>query len=172
MPSAKILEEKQKLVGDLAETMKNSQSGVLVNYCGITVEKDTQLRAELRKNNVVYKVVKNTYIKKAAELAGINGFDSVLEGMTAIAMSEDPIAPAKVLCKFAEDNENFVVKAGFIDGRVIDTNEINELAAIPSKEGLIAKFLGSIQSPLYNFAYAIQAIIDKEGGVPAEAAAE
>src|SRR5699024_9613230 len=113
MPSAKILEEKQKLVGDLAEAIKNAQSGVLVNYFGITVEKDTALRAELRKNNVTYKVVKNTYIKKAAEIAGITGFESVLEGMTAIAVSDDPIAPAKVLCKFADDNENFEVKAGF-----------------------------------------------------------
>lgn len=170
MPSAKILEEKQQLVAELAESMKNAQSGVLVNYCGITVEKDTALRAELRKNGVTYKVIKNTYIKRAAEMAGLNGFDSVLEGMTAIAVSEDPIAPAKVLSKFADDNEGFEVKAGFIDGRVIDVNEIKALAAIPGREGLIAKFLGSIQSPLYNFAYAIQAIIDKEGGAPAEAA--
>lgn len=170
MPSAKILEQKEKLVSELAEQMKNAQSGVLVNYCGITVEKDTALRAELRKNGVQYKVIKNTYIKKAAEIAGLSGFDSVLEGMTAIAVSDDPIAPAKVLNKFAEDNESFELKAGFIDGRVIDVNEIKSLAAIPSKEGLIAKFLGSIQSPLYNFAYAIQAIVDKEGGAPAEAA--
>lgn len=170
MPSAKILEQKEKLVGDLAEKMKNAESGVLVNYCGITVEKDTALRADLRKNGVTYKVIKNTYIKKAADIAGLSGFDSVLEGMTAIAVSDDPIAPAKILNKFAEDNEGFEIKAGFIDGRVIDVNEIKALAAIPSKEGLIAKFLGSIQSPLYNFAYAIQAIIDKEGGAPAEAA--
>lgn len=170
MPSAKILEQKEKLVADLAEQMKNAQSGVLVNYCGITVEKDTALRAELRKNGVQYKVIKNTYIKKAADIAGLSGFDSVLEGMTAIAVSDDPIAPAKVLNKFAEDNESFEIKAGFIDGRVIDVNEIKSLAAIPSKEGLIAKFLGSIQAPLYNFAYAIQAIVDKEGGAPAEAA--
>lgn len=170
MPSAKILEQKEKMVGELAEKMKNAQSGVLVNYCGITVEKDTALRNELRKNGVHYKVIKNTYIKKAADIAGLSGFDSVLEGMTAIALSDDPIAPAKVLNKFAEDNESFELKAGFIDGRVIDVNEIKELAAIPSREGLIVKLLGSIQSPLYNFAYAIQAIIDKEGGVPAEAA--
>lgn len=170
MPSAKILEQKQQLVAELAETIKNAQSGVLVNYCGITVEKDTALRAELRKNNVSYKVIKNTYIKRAAEIAGISGFESALEGMTAIAVSDDPIAPAKVLCKFADNNDNFEIKAGFIDGRAIDINEIKSLAAIPSREGLIAKFLGSIQSPLYNFAYAIQAIIDKEGGAPAEAA--
>lgn len=170
MPSAKILEQKQQLVAELAETIKNAQSGVLVNYCGITVEKDTALRAELRKNNVSYKVIKNTYIKRAAEIAGISGFESALEGMTAIAVSDDPIAPAKVLCKFADNNDNFEIKAGFIDGRAIDVNEIKNLASIPSKEGLIAKLLGSIQSPLYNFAYAIQAIIDKEGGAPAEAA--
>ena len=172
MPSAKILEQKQQLVAELAESMKNAQSGVLVNYCGITVEKDTALRAELRKNNVTYKVIKNTYIRKAAEIAGLSGFEAALEGMTAIAVSDDPIAPAKVLSKFADDNESFEVKAGFIDGRAIDVNEIKALAAIPSREGLIAKFLGSIQSPLYNFAYAIQAIVDKEGGAPAEAAAE
>ncbi len=170
MPSAKILEQKQQLVAELAESMKNAQSGVLVNYCGITVEKDTALRAELRKNNVSYKVIKNTYIRKAAEIAGLSGFESALEGMTAIAVSDDPIAPAKVLSKFADDNDSFEVKAGFIDGRAIDVNEIKALAAIPSREGLIAKFLGSIQSPLYNFAYAIQAIVDKEGGAPAEAA--
>ena len=170
MPSAKILEQKEKMVGELAEKMKSAQSGVLVNYCGITVEKDTALRNELRKNGVHYKVIKNTYIKKAADIAGLSGFDSVLEGMTAIALSDDPIAPAKVLNKFAEDNDSFELKAGFIDGRVIDVNEIKSLAAIPSREGLIVKLLGSIQSPLYNFAYAIQAIIDKEGGVPAEAA--
>ena len=170
MPSAKILEQKQQLVAELAESMKNAQSGVLVNYCGITVEKDTALRAELRKNNVTYKVIKNTYIGRAAKIAGLEGFESVLEGMTAIAVSDDPIAPAKVLSKFADDNDGFEVKAGFIDGRVIDVNEIKALADIPGREGLIAKFLGSIQSPLYNFAYAIQAIIDKEGGAPAEAA--
>ncbi len=170
MPSAKILEEKQKMVGELAEQIKNSQSGVLVNYCGITVEKDTALRAELRKSGVSYKVIKNTYIKKAADLAGMQGFDSVLEGMTAFATSDDPIAPAKVLCKFAESNENFQIKAGFIDGRVIDANEVKALAAIPSKEDLIARILGSIQGPLYNLAYGLQAIVDKEGGEAAPAA--
>lgn len=163
MPSAAILKEKQQLVSDLAETMKNAQSGVLVNYCGITVEKDTALRAELRKNGVNYKVIKNTYIRQAAKIAELEGFDGVLEGMTALAVSDDPIAPAKILSKFAEGNDGFEVKAGFIDGRVIDVNEVKALAAIPSREGLICKLLGSIQSPLYGFAYAIQAIIDKDG---------
>ena len=169
MPSEKILEQKQKLVQELADSIKSAQSGVLVDYCGITVEKDTKLRADLRKAGVDYSVVKNTYIRKAAALAGIEGFDPVLEGMTAFALSDDPIAPAKVLCEFAKDNENFKIKAGFIDGRVIDSAEIKELAEIPSKEGLIGKMLGSLQSSLYGLAYALQAKIDKEGGVPAEA---
>ncbi|MBR5308403.1 MAG: 50S ribosomal protein L10 [Clostridia bacterium] len=172
MPSAKILEQKQAMLAELVETMKNSESGVLVNYCGITVEEDTKLRKSLREAGVDYRVVKNTYIKKAAAEAGLNGFDNVLEGMTAIAMSSDAVAPAKILCKYAKDNENFTVKAGFIDGRVIDVAEVEALAAIPGKEGLIAKMLGSIQSPLYGLAVALQAIVDKSGEAPAEAPAE
>ncbi len=169
MPSAKILEQKQAMLAELVESMKKAESGVLVNYCGITVEEDTKLRKSLREAGVDYKVIKNTYIRKAAAEAGLEGFDNVLEGMTALAMSEDAVAPAKILCKYAKDNENFTIKAGFIDGRVIDVAEIEALAAIPGKEGLIAKMLGSIQSPLYGLAIALQAIVDKSGEAPAEA---
>lgn len=169
MPSAKILEAKKELVSNLAEKMKNAQSGVLVNYCGITVEKDTILRKNLREAGVDYEVIKNTYIKKAAEIAGIEGLDSCLEGMTAFAMSDDPIAPAKILYNFAKENESFKLKVGFVDGKIIDEKGIEELAAIPSKEGLVCKIMGSMMSPLYGLAYVLQAKIDKEGGVPAEA---
>ena len=172
MPSAKILEQKQAMLAELVESMKNAESGVLVNYCGITVEEDTKLRKSLREAGVDYRVIKNTYIRKAAAEAGLDGFDNVLEGMTALAMSDDAVAPAKILCKYAKDNENFTVKAGFIDGRVIDVAEVEALAAIPGKEGLIAKMLGSIQSPLYGLAIALQAIVDKSGEAPAEAPAE
>lgn len=173
MPSAKILEQKQQMVAELAEKMKNAKSGVIVDYCGITVEKDTALRAELRKAGVDYTVVKNTYIKRAAEIAGIEGFDPYLEGMTAFALSnEDPLAPAKVLCKFAEENESFKVKVGMMDGQVMEAAEVEALSKIPSKEVLIGKILGSIQGPLYGLAYVLQAKIDKDGGVAEEAAAE
>ena len=173
MPSAKILEQKQQMVAELAEKMKNAKSGVIVDYCGITVEKDTALRAELRKAGVDYTVIKNTYIKKAADIAGISGFEPYLEGMTAFALStEDPLAPAKVLCKFAESNENFKVKVGMMDGEVMTAEEVTALSKIPSKEVLIGKILGSIQGPLYGLAYVLQAKIDKEGGVAEEAAAE
>ena len=169
MPSAKILEQKQAMLAELVESMKKAESGVLVNYCGITVEEDTKLRKSLREAGVDYRVIKNTYIRKAAAEAGLEGFEPVLEGMTALALSEDAVAPAKILCKYAKDNENFTVKAGFIDGRVIDVAEVEALAAIPGKEGLIAKMLGSIQSPLYGLAIALQAIVDKSGEAPAEA---
>lgn len=172
MPSAKILEQKQAMLAELVESMKNAESGVLVNYCGITVEEDTKLRKSLREAGVDYRVIKNTYIRKASAEAGLEGFDNVLEGMTAIAMSSDAVAPAKILCKYAKDHENFTVKAGFIDGRVIDVAEVEALAAIPSKEGLIAKMLGSIQSPLYGLAIALQAIVDKSGEAVAETPAE
>ncbi len=171
MPSAAILEQKKKLVEDLAEKMKSAKSAVLVNYNGITVDKDTALRAELRKAGVDYTVIKNTYIKKAADIAGIEGFDPYLEGMTAFAVStDDPIAPAKILCKFAEDNESFKVKVGMMDGAIMSAAEVDSLSKIPSKEVLIGKILGSIQSSLYGLAYVLQAKIDKEGGVAAEAA--
>ena len=166
MPSAKILEQKQQLVNELAEQIKNAKSGVIVDYCRITVEKDTALRAELRKAGVDYKVIKNTYIRKAAEIAGIEGFDPYLEGMTAFAISnDDPLAPAKILCKFADENETFKIKVGMMDGAVMNESEVKELAKIPSKEILIGKILGSIQSPLYGLAYVLQAKIDKDGGV-------
>ncbi len=168
MPSAKILEQKKQMIADLAEKMKNAKSGVLVDYCGITVEKDTVLRAELRKAGVDYTVIKNTYIKKAADIAGISGFEPHLEGMTAFAISnDDPIAPAKVLCKFAEENDSFKVKVGFMDGEIMEAAEVEALSKIPSKEVLIGKILGSIQGPLYGLAYVLQAKIDKDGGVEA-----
>ncbi len=172
MPSAKILEQKQAMLAELVEAMKNAESGVLVDYCGITVEEDTKLRKSLREAGVDYRVIKNTYIRKAAAEAGLEGFDGVLEGMTAIALSSDAVAPAKILCKYAKENERFTVKAGFIDGRVIEVAEVESLAAIPGREGLIAKLLGSIQSPLYGLAMGLQAIVDKNGGEAAEAPAE
>lgn len=168
MPSAKILEQKQQMVAELAEKMKNAKSGVIVDYTGTTVEKDTALRAELRKAGVDYKVIKNTYIHKAADIAGLEGLDPYLEGMTAFALSdEDPLAPAKILCKFADENENFKIKVGMMDGAVMSAEEVKELASIPSKEVLIGKILGSIQSSLYGLAYVLQAKIDKEGGAEA-----
>ncbi len=174
MANAKIIEQKQQIVADLAEKMKNASSGVLVDYKGISVENDTKLRADLRKADVHYAVVKNALCSRACDQIGYSELKNVLEGNTALALSSDQIAPAKILNEFAKDHENFIIKAGFVDGKILSAAEVKELAEIPSKEVLIGRVLGSLQSSLYGFAYAIQAIIDKknEGDAPAEASAE
>jgi len=172
MPSNTILAQKQQIVADLAEQLKASSAGVLVNYQGITVDDDTKMRKALREAGVKYMVVKNSLTGRACEEAGFGDMKQYLSGMTAIAIgSDDPVAPAKVLKEYAEKVESFSILAGYLDGKVIDVKTVEALADIPSKEVLIAKFLGSIKSPLYGFAYALQAVIDKnnEAEAPAEA---
>ena len=173
MPSKSILEQKQAIVADLAEQLKNSPAGVVVNYQGITVDADTKMRKALREAGVKYMVMKNSLTGRACEEVGLGDMKQYLTGMTAIAIGTTaPIAPAKVLKEYAEKVESFQILAGYLDGAVVDAATVNTLADIPSKEVLIAKFLGSIKSPLYSFAYAIQAVIDKgEDAAPAAAEA-
>ena len=174
MPSKAILEQKQQVVSELSEKIRNSVSGVVVNYQGITVEDDTKLRKELREAGVSYQVVKNTLTGRACEECGYGDIKQYLSGMTAIAVSsEDAVAPAKILKEYAEKIESFQIVAGYLDGAVVDQATVLQLADIPSKEVLIAKFLGSIKSPLYGLAYALQAVVDKDGeAAPAAEAAE
>ena len=173
MPSNSILVQKQQIVADLAEQIKNSTAGVVVNYQGITVENDTAMRKALREAGVKYVVMKNTMTGRACDMVGYGDMKQYLSGMTAIAISEkDPVVAAKILKTYAEKVQSFEILAGYVDGAVIDAKTVNELAEIPNKETLVAKLLGSIQSPLYKFAYAIKAITDKENGgeeAPAEA---
>ena len=173
MPSQIILEKKQQAVAELAERIKNSVSGVLVNYQGITVEDDTAMRKALREAGVKYMVVKNSLTGRACEEAGLADMKQYLTGMTAIAIASDnAVAPAKVLKEYAEKIESFQILAGYLDGEVVGVETVNRLADIPSKEVLIAKLLGSIKSPLYGLAYALQAVVDKDGeAAPAEEAA-
>jgi large subunit ribosomal protein L10 len=129
------------------------------------------MRKALREAGVRYTVVKNTLTGRACDMVGYGEMKQYLNGMTAIAISEtDAVAPAKVLKKYADKVESFKILAGYLDGAVIDEKTVIELADIPSKETLVAKFLGSIQSPLYGLAHAIQAIIDKNGEEAAPAA--
>lgn len=173
MPSEKILEQKKAVVEALADDMSKAASAVLVKYEGITVEDDTKMRAALRAANVKYAVIKNTLISKACDKTGFEALKPQLEGMNALAISfDDPIAPAKILKEYAEKVETFEIRGGLLDGAVVDAATVNELAEIPPKEVLVAKLLGSIQSPLYKFAYALQAIIDKENEGSEEAPAE
>ena len=174
MPSNSILVQKQQVVADLAEQIKNSVAGVVVNYQGITVENDTAMRKALREAGVKYVVMKNTMTGRACDIAGYGEMKQYLEGMTAIAISQDdPIVAAKITKEFADKIEKFEIKAGFVDGGVLDQAGVESLAATPSKEVLVAKMMGSLMSSLYGFAYVLQAKIDKEnGGDAAEAPAE
>ena len=174
MPSKNILEQKQQIVESLAAKIRDAKSGVLVKYEGITVADDTELRATLRKAGVEYTVMKNTLTGKACEIAGYGDMKQYLSGMTAIAIgTDDPIAPAKIMKTFADKLDRFEIKAGFVDGGILDKAGVEALAEIPSKEVLIAKMMGSLMSPLYGLAYVLQAKIDKEnGGEEAAAPAE
>ena len=165
MPSNKILEQKKAVVEELAAKLQSAAAGVLVKYEGITVAEDTELRAALRKAGVEYTVMKNTLTGRACDIAGYGEMKEYLNGMTAIAFSQDdPIAPAKIMKQYADKIKSFEIKAGFVDGGVLDQAGVEALAATPSKEVLIAKMMGSLQSSLYGFAYALQAIIDKANG--------
>ena len=177
MPSEKVLENKKAIVAQLAERLKGSQAGVLADYRGLTVEQDTALRVKLREAGVDYTVVKNNLTRFAVNEVGMSELDAYLKGPTALATSaDDVVAPAKVLVEFAKENEALEIKAGFVDGKVIDVDEVKVYAAIPTKDVLIAKMLGSLQSPISALARTLQAIVDNGGAdekeeAPAEEAA-
>ena len=174
MPNEKVLEQKKQMVADLSEKLKKSAGGVFVDYQGITVEQDTKMRTELRNAGVEYFVFKNTLAKLAVKDCGYDALLPIFEKMTAIAVSEkDPVAPAKILTSYAEKIETFKIKAGFVEGEVIDEKGVNQLATLPSKEELIAKVLGSLNAPicglvnvlngnLRGLACVLQAIHDKK----------
>ena len=164
MPNAVVLEQKQQQVAALKEKLAAAVTGVVVDYKGTNVADDTALRKELRENGVDYFVVKNTILGRAIEGTDLEGMKDVLEGTTAIALSnEDYTAAARILCKFAEGHDNFKVKSGFLDGQVVDTATIDSLAKLPTKEVLLATVCSAFQAPIAAFARAVQAIVDKDG---------
>ncbi|MCL2099293.1 MAG: 50S ribosomal protein L10 [Oscillospiraceae bacterium] len=158
MPSEKVLEQKKQAVAEVAEKLKNAVAGVLVDYQGITVEQDTKMRAELREAGVDYFVFKNTLMRLVVKECGYEELLPVLLKMTSVAVSAaDPVAPAKILASYADKIPTFNIKAGFVEGAVIDEAGVNRLATLPSKEELIAKMLGSLQSPMYGLANVLNA---------------
>ena len=171
MPSVQVLEQKKQVVADLVERLNGSCAGVIVDYKGITVTEDTQLRKKLREAGVTYRVVKNSYLRFAFNNIGIEGLDSVLEGTTAIAYSDDELAAAKVLCKYAEDNKNFTIKAGFSEGKALDVATVEALSKVPGKEDLLGMLAGSLSQMIAGFARVINAVAEAKGeGAPAETA--
>ena len=164
------VELKQPIVEAISEEIKDAQSVVLVDYRGLTVAQDTELRKQLREAGIIYKVYKNTMIKRAIEGTEFEGLTDCLEGPSAIAISkEDATAPARILCKFAKDAQKLELKGGVVEGNVYDVAGLTELSKIPSREELLSKLLGSIQSPITNFARVIKQIAE-QGGADACAA--
>lgn len=145
---------KKAMVADLKESLTTAKGAVLTSYTGLTVAQDTQLRVKLREAGVKYRVIKNTMARIAADEAGLSGLDPYLEGTTALAVSEtDPVAPAKVISDFIKENKlekdgKLTVKAGLVEGQVIDAAGVKSLAALPAREVLIAQVLAGMQSPI------------------------
>ena len=157
-----ITAAKQAIVAELKEKLTGAKGAVLVNYRGLTVAQDTKLRRQLREAGVDYRVVKNTMTRIAAQEAGLEGLDVYLEGPTAMAISAtDPVAPAKIITDFVKEHKLQVleVKAGLVEGNVIDENGVKALASLPSREVLIAKMLGSMQSPITGLVNVLQGSI-------------
>lgn len=176
MASEKVLEQKKAQVAELASKMNDSVAGVLVEYKGINVADDTNLRRELREAGIDYTVVKNSIIGRAAEEAGLAGLKDVLVGTTAIAISkEDHTAAARILKNFSKGHENFQLKSGYLNGEVVDLDTVNALADLPTYEVLLATVCSAFNAPIASFARVIQAVVDKkeeEGeAAPAEEAA-
>ena len=158
------VEVKQPIVDKIAEEIKDAQSVVLVDYRGLTVAQDTELRKQLREAGVIYKVYKNTMMKRAFEGTEFAALDDCLEGPSAIAISkDDATAPARILYKFAQDAPALELKGGVVEGTAYDVAGISELAKIPSRDELLSKLLGSLQSPITNFARVIKQIAEQGG---------
>lgn len=165
MPSDKILEQKKAYVAELHDKMMNATSGVLVDYIGITVDDDTKLRRELREAGVEYSVVKNTMLHLAIQDTPYTELDSVLSGSSALALcgEEDPLAAARVLCKYAEKSKGkFSVKLGYMDGKVVSADEVIALSKLPGREGLLSMLLSALTGNLRGLAVGLNALAEKK----------
>jgi len=174
MPSEKILIEKKKIVEEMTESLK-SQAGVFVDYKGINVVEDTEMRVKMRQANVEYSVIKNSLMKFAIKNVGFDELDSILVGTTSLALSkEDPIAPARIIKEYADKlNNYFEIKGGFMDGKVLSVDEVNAIAGIPALPVLQAQFLGTLLAPITSLAVVLKAIAEKDGApADVEATAE
>ena len=170
MPNAKVLSAKQAIVAALTERIKNASSGVFVDYKGINVAQDTELRTELRKNDVEYSVIKNTLTRFALDDCGLKEIDPILNGTTSLATSTgDPIAPFRIISDYSKKlNDVFNIKAAFMDGKVLTEQEIAEISALPSKEALYSQVFGTLLAPITSLAVVLNQILEqKEGGAPA-----
>jgi len=164
------VELKQPVVDEISEQIKGAQSVVLVDYRGLTVAQDTDLRKQLREAGCTYKVYKNTMMKRAFAGTDCEQLSDLLEGTNAIAISkDDATAPARIITKVAKDAPTLEIKAGIVEGSYYDAAGMKTIASVPSRDELLSRLLGSLQSPITNFARVLKQIADK-GGDAAEAA--
>ena len=174
MPNAKVLEGKKAVVEALTGKMQEATSVVFVDYKGINVAQDTDLRKQFREAGVEYAIVKNTLTRFAAKNVGYD-FDEVLNGTTAMASTTgDPIAPARIVCEFAKKNKGVLtIKGGVVEGSVLTADQLNGFGELPSKNALVASVLGTFLAPISSLAFVLDQIREqKEGGAPAAEAAE
>lgn len=163
------IDQKQPVVKEIAALLDGASSVVVVDYRGLTVEQDTQLRKQLREAGVVYKVYKNTMVRIAAKGTEFEKFDAYLEGPTALAVSkDDATAPARLLAKFAKTAPKLEIKGGIVEGAAYDAQGMAAIAAVPSREELLGRLFGSMQSPITNFARVIKQIAEKDAAPAAE----
>jgi large subunit ribosomal protein L10 len=168
MPNAKVLEAKKATVAALSEQIKGASAGVFVDYKGISVAQDTELRNEFRQAGVEYAVVKNTLTRLAARECGYD-FDEVLNGTTAFAVATgDPIAPARIVSQFAKKNKVLAIKGGFVEGKTVSVDELNAFGELTSKNDLVAQVLGTLLAPISSLAFVLDQVrLQKEGAAPA-----
>ena len=169
MPNAKVLESKKAVVEQLTGKIQEATALVFVDYKGITVAQDNELRKQFREAGVEYSVVKNTLTRFATKNVGYD-FDKVLNGTTAMAITTgDPIAPARIVCEFAKKNKLAMsIKGGIVEGSVLSAAELNGFGVLPSKNALVASVLGTFLAPISSLAFVLDQIREqKEGGAPA-----
>lgn len=168
MANAKVLAEKELLVGELAEKLRASSCAIVTDYRGLNVAQVTQLRKSLREAGIEFAVLKNTMLRRATATTDLTDLDQYLTGPTAIAFSKDDVvAPAKILTEFAKKNDKLEVKGGVVEGKVVDLTQIKALADLPSREGLLSMLLSVLQAPVRNFALAVKAVSEKQEGAQA-----
>ena len=161
--SEATIAKKAEAVKNVNEMLTNAETAIVVDYRGLTVDEVTELRKELREAGVEMRVIKNTFLRRAADKAGYEGLDETFTGPTAVAFgSEDATAPARIFSKFAEDHEALTIKGGMIDGEVVTLDEIHALAKLPNREGMLSMLCSVLQAPVRNFAYAVKAVADSK----------
>lgn len=157
-----VLDAKVAIVDEIAQKFQESNSAVIVEYRGLTVAEVTELRRQLRAEEIEFKVYKNSMTTRACQKAKLDGLEESLTGPNAVAFGKDAVAPARVLAKFAKDHAALVIKSGVIEGKVVDTDTVKKFATLPNKDGLIGMFLGCLQSPVIKLACAVKAVADSK----------